>query len=152
MAMRMRGVKWIAGAIALGAFALTLSYWMRSPGCIAIGGTEGVSIALTQLGRGEAKLFCYHGAGGDKIRLILARGNDGAVHSVFDACHQCYAYRRGYRLSRDGLVCRVCGNRYSVDRMMVGQASCVPVSVPHKVVGGTVRISNADIRAGRALF
>lgn len=150
--MRVRRVKWIAGVIAVGASALALSYWMRLPGCIPISGADAVNIPLTLLGRGEAKLFCYHGDGGDKIRLILARGNDGAVHSVFDACHQCYAYRRGYRLSRDGLVCRVCGNRYSLDHMMVGQASCVPISIPHKVVNGTVRISNSDIRAGRALF
>lgn len=150
--MRAGRVKLLAGAVTAVAIALTAVYLARGPECIPIGGTGDFSLPLTQLHRGEAKLFCYSGDGGAKIRLILARGNDGAVHSAFDACRQCYAYRRGYHISRDGLVCRVCGNRYSIDHMMKGQASCAPISVPHKVTGGTIHISSADIRAGSRLF
>jgi uncharacterized membrane protein len=151
--MLARTLKWIGAVIALGAAAVALSNIELPPRCAPIAGAGGVAIELSRLARGEAKLFCYHDAAGEKIRFILARGSDGTVHSVFDACRQCYGYRKGYRLTRNGgLVCRLCGNRYSVDHMMAGKASCVPVSLPHKEVGSTVRISAADMRAGRGLF
>jgi uncharacterized membrane protein len=150
--MRSGGIKWLVVTVALGAVALLASDLTRFPRCIAVSGANALAIPLSQLGRGEAKLFCYRDSAGDKIRFILARGSDGAVHSVFDACRQCYSYRKGYRLTRDGLVCRLCGNRYSVDHMEAGMASCVPVSIPHKKIGATVRINTADVHAGRDLF
>lgn len=150
--MRIRGLKWIVAAVVLTGTVAVLSSQARFPGCIPVSGAAALTVSFGQLGRGEAKLFCYHDGAGDRIRFILARGNDGKVRSVFDACRQCYAYHRGYRLTRAGLVCRLCGNRYSVDHMMAGKASCVPVSIPHKEAGSAVRISAADVRAGRELF
>jgi uncharacterized membrane protein len=150
--VRFIGSKWLVVAVVLCVGAVVASNWARIPRCIPIGGAGVLSIPLSQLSPGQAKLFCYKDTAGEKIRFILARGNDGAVHSVFDACRQCYAYHKGYRLTKNGLVCRLCGNRYSVDHMMAGKASCVPVRIPHKEAGGAVRISAADIRAGRGLF
>jgi uncharacterized membrane protein len=148
-----RTLKWIVGVTVLSAAAVVLLNLELPQRCIPIGGAGGIAIELTRLARGEAKLFCYNEGAGDKIRIILARCSDGTVHSVFDACRQCYSYRKGYRLTRNGnLICRLCGNRYSVDHMMAGKASCVPVAVPHTEDGSTVRISAADLRAGRGLF
>jgi uncharacterized membrane protein len=150
--MRAKGLKWVAALAAVGAAAVVLSKLELPPRCTPLRGAGAITIELSQLARGHAKLFCYHVAG-EKIRFILARGSDGAVHSVFDACRQCYSYRKGYHLNPNGnLVCRLCGNRYSVDHMMAGKASCVPVALHHEVVGSTVRISVADMRAGRGLF
>jgi uncharacterized membrane protein len=74
------------------------------------------------------------------------------VRSVFDACRQCSAYHRGYRVAGGELICRVCGNHYSVDRMTEGVATCVPASLAHEDEGGVVHIKTADLKAGRALF
>jgi len=153
MAVRAKHFKWIAAVIAMGAVAMVLSNLELPPRCTPLRGTGDVTLDLSRIARGEAKLFCYRPDAGAQIRFILARGTDGAIHSVFDACRQCYSYRKGYRLNPKGsLVCRLCGNRYSVDRMMAGKASCVPVSIPHQQIGSTVRISAADLGAGRSLF
>jgi uncharacterized membrane protein len=71
---------------------------------------------------------------------------------VFDACRQCFAFHRGYRIARGELICRVCGNHYPIDRMTEGKASCVPVSLQHEDDSGIVHIKTADLKAGRALF
>ncbi len=153
MMMRAGALKWMGAAAAVIAAAALLSNLELPPRCTRVAGAGGVSIDLSALARGQARLFCYQDQAGDKIRFILARGSDGAVHSVFDACRQCYSYRKGYRLNPNGnLVCRLCGNRYSVDNMMNGKASCVPVALRHQQSGSTVRISAADIRGGRGLF
>jgi len=151
--MRASSLKWIGAAIAVVAAGVVLSNLELPPRCTALSGPGSIAIELSRIAPGQAKLFCYGGPAGRKIRFILARGNDGAVHTVFDACRQCYSYRKGYRLSPNGnLICRLCGNRYTVDRIMAGKASCLPVALPHQQVGSTVRISAADIRAGRSLF
>jgi uncharacterized membrane protein len=151
--MRSSRLKWIGAVIALGAAVVVLSNMELPPRCTPLRGRGPITIELDQLARGQAKLFCYGGEAGEKIRFILARGNDGMVHTVFDACRQCYSYRKGYRLSPKGnLICRLCGNRYTVDHMMAGKASCVPVALPHQQVGSTIHISTADMRAGRSLF
>ena len=83
---------------------------------------------------------------------MLARGTDGKVRSVFDACRQCFAFHRGYQVVGGELICRVCGNHYRIDRMTEGKASCVPASLPHEDAAGMVRIRTADLRAGHAFF
>jgi uncharacterized membrane protein len=151
--MRSKSFKWFALLIGLGAAVVVLSNLELPQRCIPLSGTGPISVELSHIARGEAKLFCYRGDSGDKIRFILARSNDGAVHSVFDACRQCYSYRKGYRLTRNGaLICRLCGNRYSIDHMMAGKASCVPVALPYRQVGSVAHISSTDIHAGRVLF
>ncbi len=144
--------KWIAAVAAVGAVVAGVANLERPARCTLIN-TAGamISIATADLARGQARVFCYRDAGED-IRFILARATDGTVHSVFDACHRCYRYRKGYRLSRSGLICRLCGNRYTIDRMMAGKASCVPVAIPHKEAGSAVEISAAALHTGRGLF
>jgi uncharacterized membrane protein len=151
--MRVSALKWIGAALAVGAAFVLLSNLELPPQCTRLGGSGAIAIEIGRIARGQAKLFCYGGDAGEKIRFILARGNDGVVHTVFDACRQCYSYRKGYRLTRNGsLICRLCGNRYTVDHMMAGKASCAPVALPHQQTGSTIRISAADMRSGRGLF
>ncbi|MGH7925261.1 MAG: Fe-S-containing protein, partial [Candidatus Binatus sp.] len=99
-----------------------------------------------------ARLFCYRDAAGKRLRFVLARGDDGKVRTVFDACRQCFAFHRGYRIVGNELICRVCGNHYPIDHMSEGKASCVPASLPHEDESGVVRIKAGDLKTGRALF
>ena len=122
------------------------------PRCTQVSGSESINIPLSQLARGAISFFCYHDSAGDRLRFILARDEDGKVHSVLDACHQCYSYHKGYTSSHGELVCRLCGNRYSLKAMEKGQASCVPVSLPSKQHDGLVEVKVADLKQGRALF
>ncbi|MGC1969427.1 MAG: Fe-S-containing protein, partial [Candidatus Acidiferrales bacterium] len=61
-------------------------------------------------------------------------------------------YRKGYLSSRGNLVCRYCGNRYKLEAMESGLASCVPVKLPMQVSGHTVKIKPEDLERERGLF
>ena len=107
---------------------------------------------MAELARGEARTFCYDDRAGEKIRFILARGSDGKIRTVFDACRQCYSYHKGYKVTGGAMVCRLCGNRYPIDHMMEGKASCMPVDLPHQEQAGVVLVRAADLRKGKELF
>ncbi len=120
--------------------------------CTEVTGKDEVAINAFALRSGTARLFCYTDDAGKQLRFVLARGDDGKVRSVFDACRQCFTFHKGYRVVGGELICRVCGNHYPIDRMAEGRASCVPVSLPHEDASGVVHIKTADLKAGHAFF
>lgn len=145
------GVK-IALTVSLAFVAVALWWTTSSSKCEPLVGSGVLSVDLAGLRRGDAQAYCYTDAGGRKLRFILARGDDGAIRSVFDACRQCFVYHRGFRLGGGELICRVCGNHYPIDAMTTGKASCVPVQLPHELTGKNVRIKTADLESGRTFF
>lgn len=140
---------------ALGLFVVVAGAWLfATPGtrCTvakAVGGV--ISVKLSSLKPGTARMFCYDDAG-TRLRFILARSDNGKVHAAFDACRQCYMYHRGYRIEHGEIICRVCGNHYSVDHMSKGKASCVPVHLKSHVSGNDVTVRVSNLRAKRYLF
>lgn len=149
--MRPIGLKVLGGLVLAAGAAAALISIASSDYTTVTGGAE-VVVNVSAMRPGSARLFSYTDDAGKRLRFVLARGADGKVRSVFDACRQCSASRRGYRVVAGELICRECGNHYSIDRMTEGKASCVPVSLPHKDDSGIVRIKTADLKAGRALF
>jgi len=150
MAMRWRYVILTFAAIVLIGGAWT--FVAARTDCAAVTGTDFVTLSLARLARGDARIFCYTDDAGQRLRFVLARGQDGQVRSVFDACRQCFTYHRGFKIDHGDLVCRVCGNRYPMNQITQGKASCVPVSLVHEQVGDSVRIRVPDIKSGKALF
>jgi uncharacterized membrane protein len=150
MVMRSGKLK-ILGALLLAAGAAFLTFTAISD-CTEVTGSGDVAINAFALRPGKAHLFCYTDAAGEKLRFVLARGDDGKVRSVFDACRQCFAFHKGYRIVGGELICRVCGNHYPIDRMTEGKASCVPVSLAHQDDSGVVHIKTVDLKAGRGFF
>ena len=140
----------ILGGAALAA-AVGFLIFTSTSNCRTVTGLDEVSVNVAAMRPGSAQLFCYNDAG-KRLRFVLARGTDGKVRSVFDACRQCFTFHRGYQVVGGELICRVCGNHYRIDRMTEGKASCVPASLPHEDAAGTVRIRTADLRTGHALF
>ena len=148
--MRFGGLRILVGLVlAIGAAFL---FFTATSDCTTVTGSGDVAVNVSSMRPGSARLFCYTDNAGEKLRFVLARGDDGKVRSVFDACRQCFAYHSGYRIVGGELICRVCGNRYSVNRMTEGKASCVPASLPHEDAAGIVHIKTADLVAGHALF
>lgn len=141
--------------LAFGIFVVAAGAWLfAAPGvrCTVAKAAGGlISVKLSSLKPGTARMFCYDDAG-TRLRFILARGDNGKVHAAFDACRQCYMYHRGYRIEHGEIVCRVCGNRYSVDHMSKGKASCVPVHLNSHVSGNEVTVRVSNLRAKRYLF
>ena len=120
--------------------------------CRTVTGRGSIDVNVSAMRPGSAQQFCYTDDAGKKLRFVLARGTDGKMRSVFDACRQCFAFHRGYQVVGGELICRVCGNHYRIDRMAEGKASCVPASLPHEDASGIVRIRTADLQAGHAFF
>ena len=148
--MRSFRLKIFAGLL-LAAGAALLAFSATS-NCLAVTGIDTVNVNIASLRQGHAATFCYTDDAGKKLRFVLARGRDGQVRSVFDACRQCFTFHRGYQIVAGELICRVCGNHYPIDRMAEGKASCVPARLPHQLNSDTVQIKTSDLRAGHALF
>jgi uncharacterized membrane protein len=148
--MRLSKLKIVCGLM-LAAGAAFLTFTAVSD-CTMVTGNDQVAVNAYALRPGRAQLFCYTDNAGKKLRFVLARGDDGKVRSVFDACRQCFAFHRGYRIVKGELICRVCGNHYSLDHMMEGKASCVPVSLQHDEDSGVVHVKTADLKAGHSFF
>jgi uncharacterized membrane protein len=148
--MRAGRVKILGGLVLVAGAAFLIS--TANTECTMVTGNGELAIGVSSLAPGSARLFCYTDDAGQRLRFLLARGDDGKVRSVFDACRQCSAFHKGYRVAGGELICRVCGNHYSIDRMTEGEATCVPVSLPHEDDSGAVRIKTADLKAARAFF
>ena len=140
----------------VGIFGIALAAAIAIPSlrgrCVELKGDRAVTIALSRLAGDAAHLFCYHDSAGERLRFLLARGGDGKVRAVFDACRQCYAFHQGYDVAHGMLICRLCGNRYPIDHMTKGEASCVPVVLPHREQGSKVVIKVSDLKTGAGLF
>lgn len=147
-------IRFIAAAIiaALAVLALLFINPAGRPRCVELQGVDTLSVPLAALGVGTPKFFCFHDRRGDKLRFVLARGSDGKVRAVFDACRQCYKNREGFTAADGNLVCRFCGNRYPVDHMMAGKASCAPVPLRTEVKDGAVKVKVSELTSGAALF
>lgn len=142
----------LAAIGALIALALIVIDPAGRPRCVHLASVTTLSVPLESLGIGKPKFFCLDEERGEKLRFVLARGTDGQVRAAFDACRQCYKYHEGFTSAAGELVCRLCGNRYPVDRMTIGKASCAPVQLPTQMSGANVTIRKADLVKGKALF
>lgn len=120
--------------------------------CTTVQGKDAIEISIARLMRGTVNFFCYRDSAGQKLRFLLTRGEDGTIRSVMDACRQCYAFHKGYRISGDYLICGLCGTRYRLKEIQSGKASCVPVSLPFRQNGENVQVKVADLEKWRSLF
>jgi uncharacterized membrane protein len=135
--------------------AILAAGWMihvTRASCVQVSGDGAVTVSVANLLRGNAQNYCYTDPAGRRLRFILARGSDGKIRSVFDACRQCFTYHRGFKVSDGELICRVCGNHYPMNHMTEGKASCVPASLPHQDNGASVTLKTSDLESGRYLF
>jgi uncharacterized membrane protein len=150
--MRWNKLKILGGAVL--AVGVGFLIFTSTSNCRMVTGTgrDAIDVNVSAMRPGSAQLFCYTDDAGKRLRFVLARGTDGKVRSVFDACRQCFGFHRGYQVVGGELICRVCGNHYRIDRMAEGKASCVPASLPHEDASGKVRIRTADLQAGHAFF
>ena len=132
----------------------TASFFITSqaPSFISVrSDSDSVTIPTDTLGREQAKFYSYRDQAGEKLRFILARDSNGEVHAAMDACERCYMYHQGYMWSYGYLVCKFCGNRYRLQAMESGLASCVPIKLPIRVTRRGVNIKSADLEHERGL-
>lgn len=123
-------------------------------GCVAVKtASNALLLNVELLARGSAQKYCWNLPDrSETIRFIVARRSDGAINVVLDACQACYLNNLGYRLSKAGLVCRFCGNRYSINKLSVGIMSCRPLKLPFTVDRGLLRLRVSDLKGSTAFF
>lgn len=138
------GVLFVLGAL------LTKSLFQLP--CTVLNGAATLTIKLDNLAPETVRAFCYRDHAGQKLRFLLTRDRMGKVHTVFDACGQCYKFHKGYSYSGRYLICRLCGNRYPIAEINVGKASCVPVPLSSETVNNQASIKVVDVKAGKWLF
>lgn len=149
----MRSKKFLAAATTIViAVALAVGAAAMRPRCTQVAGRDFIGIPLRSLARGTVSFFCYRDNHGDRLRFILARDDQGKLHSVIDTCRQCGSFHKGYTASKDELICRLCGNRYKLNQIEVGKASCVPVGLAATERNGVVEVKVADLEQARASF
>jgi len=151
---------WFWGGVA--AITLTIgiaagvSSWRFAPtyGCVPVNDdSDAVAFNIVSLERGTAQKYCWKLPDrAQTIRFIVARRSDGAINVVLDACRACYLNNLGYRLSKNGLICRFCGNRYSMDKLSVWIMSCRPLKLPFTVDGSLLRIRTSDLKSAAFFF
>jgi uncharacterized membrane protein len=122
------------------------------PRCTEVAGRALIDIPVSKLALGAIDFFCYHDSHGEQLRFILARDEAGKVHSVLDTCRQCGAFHKGYTASKYELICRLCGNRYKLNQIEAGKASCIPVGLATTQRNGVVEIKVSDLKQARQSF
>jgi uncharacterized membrane protein len=150
-----RSSKRTLGFIALSLVVMgtaSFSIEMRGPSFISVSGGDSLIIPTDTLDRGQVRFYSYRARAGEELRFILGRDSSGRIHAAMDACQRCYTYHKGYGTSRGYLVCKWCGNRYKLEAMESGLASCIPVKLPIQVTAQRVKIKSADLEHERRLF
>ncbi|HLI80167.1 MAG TPA: Fe-S-containing protein [Candidatus Binataceae bacterium] len=145
-------IRTLVAIAAVSAAALAITIAMAKPACTSVEGRDALVISGHLLDKGTAKTFCYRDEAGKNLRFVLARGTDGKIRSVMDACSQCYSYHKGFAYSDGYLICRLCGNRYPIDHILSGKASCVPIALPSNEANGAVTVRTADLEKNGWLF
>ncbi len=130
--------------------------WLLTPtnGCVEVyTHSDVLLLKIDRLARGTAQKYCWSTpSGGHTVRFIVARRSDDGIAVVFDACRVCYLNNLGYRHTKGGLICRFCGNRYSIDTLSIGRMSCLPFKLAFKVDDEFLRIKTADLESGVGFF
>jgi uncharacterized membrane protein len=150
--MRRLGLKLAGGAIVLAIGAAIIAAQMNVPSCVELSGAQTLDIPVADMARGTVRFFCFRDSAGEKIRFLLARDDDGKIQSAFDGCEQCYKFGKGFAVGHGEVTCRVCGNRYKLNQIHTGKASCVPIRLPIAEAGGRVKVKVSDLESGRAFF
>jgi uncharacterized membrane protein len=113
---------------------------------------DGLLLNVQALSEGSARKYCLKTPNSRTVRFIVARGSDGKIRVVLDACRTCYRNNLGYKLSGHEIVCGFCANRYSIDSISAGRASCMPLMMPFEEHDGLLKIRLSDLKKSEAFF
>lgn len=109
------------------------------------------SFDARKIAAGEVRFYGYDAAG-KHITFFVARAPSGEIRTAFDACITCYPNKMGYRAKDGCVVCAYCNTEFKLDELGTGKGNCMPISVPHRLEGDTLIISQKDIEAGARWF
>lgn len=109
-----------------------------------------VRIPVSEVSDGDAHHFRYTGEG-PELKFFLIRSGE-TLRAAFDACDVCYHAKKGYTQDKEFMICNNCGMRFHASRIGDVKGGCNPAPLRHRVEGGEVVISLADLAAGAEFF
>lgn len=111
-----------------------------------------VTVPIAKVSDGKAHYFKVV-EGGKEIRFFIVKGNDGQLHTAFDACDVCFKEKKGYVQQGDQMICSNCNMKFAIARIgAAASGGCNPSYLPAKADGSTVRVSLADLKTGARFF
>ncbi len=64
------------------------------------------------------------------MEIIAIKASDGSVRTALNTCQVCYKSGRGYYEQKgDVLVCKNCGNQFTVDQIELIKGGCNPIPI-----------------------
>lgn len=99
----------------------------------------------------ETPHFFTYRYDGKNINFFVLRMGDG-VQSYFDACASCYPHKLGYKCENGSVVCRNCGQRFSIHKLEKGLGGCYPIKLEGRVESNKYLIPLASLEAEAGKF
>ncbi|MBF0473706.1 MAG: DUF2318 domain-containing protein [Nitrospirae bacterium] len=77
---------------------------------------------------------------------------NGNISSYFNACSKCYTSKKGFRVEKNQLICRICEVGYPFSSLDSGIASCFPIRLKGEMINDKYIIEKNEILKGRDYF
>lgn len=110
--------------------------------------TQELRVALDKLEAGRLYLFSYAAEQGQRIRFVVQRGGDGAVHSTLASCQACYHTQRPHYTLKGQVICGMCNHpMHQPDEqgLTLEQRHCALVPVAHSIKDKQVLVAAPDV-------
>jgi uncharacterized membrane protein len=142
----------VGGVVVLADHALRGGFSAADYERVAPGRDGTVVIDVSALGPSQVRFFHFLNSANQEVRFFVGRDPGGAVLAAFDANDLCAKTKRGYRHEGEWLVCNKCDKAFRLAEVNAGHGGCSPVPVVHRVDGGRVILTEADILKGWRYF
>ncbi len=109
---------------------------------------QDLQIALDHLVVGRLYLFSYPGDQGHRIRFVIQRTADGAVHTNMASCQACYRSGHPHYSHNGQMICGMCNDpmhRPDEKGLTLEQKQCALDSLPHSIHDNQVVVSAQSI-------
>ncbi|NTU89949.1 MAG: DUF2318 domain-containing protein [Actinobacteria bacterium] len=104
----------------------------------------------------EDALFVSYDADGMAMGVLAVRASDGSIRTAWNTCQVCNGSPAAYFVQEgDVLVCRNCGNQFTMDQVGMTSAGCDPVPISGSArieTDAQILIPIETIEANKGLF
>jgi uncharacterized membrane protein len=99
----------------------------------------------------EIPRFFTYRYDGKNINFFVLRMDNG-VQSYFDACASCYLHKLGYKCEESSVVCKNCGQRFSIHKLGKGLGGCYPIKLEGRLENNKYLVPRASLEAEAGKF
>lgn len=111
-----------------------------------------VRIDVSDLERLEVRFYRFLNAGNQEVRFLVGRDEQGVVQVGFDSSGSHMKAGRGFSYQDGWMVDNKCETTTRLSAVNSPGRGCRPVPLAHRVEGGTLVLTEADVLAGWRYF